>query len=287
MPIEEGTQVVNTTAETQVTAPTESTTAETKAPVLDADGIDISFAQDDGQEQLDETPDKSPEPESDKQDEEPTDTEEGKEQPTKADARKEQLNTEIRDLVATRNQIKAEVETLNSQYYKPASVDELTQQVNPETGEYYNTLEAKIEAINQERQVERYNNQVSEARLNLFSDAQRAVSDFSIFDESSKDYIPTLASQVDQQLKNVLVLDPNTGQLIGSRESPYNIYKTAYEAYNLGRTQAAANGQKAVSRMMNQADIPTSAPAPKNNKDDSKLDADAYAAKHGLKEFVF
>lgn len=290
MPTEEGTTpVVNEVAE--ATAQTDSTPVVTKEPVLDEDGIDISFAQDDGSEETDETPTESPEPESEepKADEEATEEPavEEQEQPSKADARKEQLNTEIRDLVAMRNQIKAEVEAYNAEVYKPASVDELTQQVNPDTGDYYSTLEAKIEAMEQAQQVERYNNQVAEARLSLTTEAQRAVSDFPIFDADSSDYIPQLAAQVDQRLQNALVFDPKTKQLVGSRESPYTIYKTAYDAYRIGQAQAASRGQQAVTRMMNQADIPTNAPAPKSTRDDSKLDADAYAAKHGLRFHEF
>lgn len=283
MPTEEGT-VVNEVA-VQDTAPTESTTVETKAPVLDEDGIDISFAQDDGQEEIEETPTEStPEPESEEATEEAEVTEEEQDKPTKADARKEQLNTEIRDLVALRNQIRQEVEAKHAEVYKPATVDELTEQVNPETDEYYTRLEAKLEAIEQQRQVEAYNNQVAEARLSLTTDASRAVADFPIFDETSPNYIPTLAAQVDRQLASALVIDPNTNEIIGSRESPYNLYKTAYDAYMIGQQRASANGQKAVTSMMNNVDIPSSAPTkPSSTKDDSKLDADAYAKKYGLK----
>lgn len=284
MPTEEGNPVVNEVAE-QVTAPTDSTTVETKAPILDEDGIDISFAQNDGSEEADETPTESnPEPESEEATEEAEVTEEEQDKPTKAEARKEQLNTEIRDLVALRNQIRQEVEAKHAEVYKPATVDELTEQVNPETGDYYNRLEAKLEAIEQQRQVETYNNQVAEARLSLTTDASRAVADFPIFDETSPNYIPTLAAQVDRQLASALVIDPNTNEIIGSRESPYNLYKAAYDAYMIGQQRASANGQKAVTSMMNNVDIPSSAPTkPSSTKDDSKLDADAYAKKYGLK----
>lgn len=290
MPTEEGTPVVNTEAETQVTAPTESTTVDNKAPVLDEDGIDISFAQDDGQERAEETPE-APKPESDDQDaEEKQDADAETEEPaedqektSRADARKEQLQTEIRDLVALRNSLLTEVEARNAEVYKPASPDELTEQVNPETGEYYSRLEAQVEAMRQENEVSKYNREVAETQLTLTSEAQRALQEFPIFDETSPEYQPAIAAQVDQVLGQSLVFDPNTKQIIGSKVSPYALYKAVADAAKVSAAKSAADGQKAVEKMMANADIPSRAPSPKATKDDSELSAEEYAAKHKLK----
>lgn len=292
MPTEDGTAVVNTIAETQVTAPTESTPVETKAPVLDEDGIDISWAQDDGSaEQHDEPAESTPKEEEPQQDEvvetNPVDTQETPKELSKGEVRKDSLNTEIRDLVAERNKIRNEVEQLNTQFYKPASTEELTEQVNPETGEYYNRLEAQVEAMRQEREVEKYNNQIAEARLTLSSEATRAVQDFPIFDAKSPDYNPQLAAQVDQLLEQSLIFDEKSNQVVGSKISPYQLIKTVADAHKLSATQAAAQGQRAVEKMQSQADIPSSAPVKTTQTDDTKLDADAYAKKHGLKEHRF
>lgn len=293
MPTEEGNAaVVNAPADSQVTAPTESTPVETKAPVLDEDGIDISWAQSDGSDQNEEDTDESnPEPQEPQQEEakeaEPVDTQEEQEQPSKAEARKEQLNTEIRDLVAQRNQIRQEVEQLNAQVYKPASSDELLEQVNPETGDYYNRVEAQLEAMRQEREVEKYNTQVTESRLSLQSEAARALDEFPMFDSQSPEYNPSVAQQVDQMLAQNLIVDQNTGQIIGSHVSPYTLYKTVADAAKFSAAQSAAKSQKAVETMQSQADIPTSAPVKQTPKDIEKLDADAYAKAVGLKEYRF
>lgn len=287
MPTEDGTPVVNTVAETQVAAPTESTPVETKAPVLDEDGIDISFAQDDGSDKDSDEPTESKTEETQQEEVETESVDTPEEKVSKGEVRKDQLNTEIRDLVAERNRIRQEVEQLNAQFYKPASVDELTEQVNPETGEYYNRVEAKLEALEQAQQVERYNNQVAESRLAISSETARAIQDFPMFNAQSPEYNPQVAADVDQILEENLIIDKNTGQWIGSNISPYKLLKTVANAYNSSAVKTAANGQRAVEKMQAQADIPSSAPVKTTQKDDAKLDAEAYAKKHGLKEFRY
>lgn len=289
MPAEEGT-VVNNDAVVE-TAATVSTAVENNSPILDEDGIDISFAQNDGS---DDTDDKSEESTDDSQQEETeaestevveeTTEESEDEKSSKADQRKDQLNTEIRDLVSERNRIRAEVEQLNAEVYKPASADELVEQVNPETGEYYNRLEAKLEAMEQQRQVEQYNNQVTEQRLALTSEANRAIQDFPMFDERSEQYNPAIAAQADALLQQQLVFDPRTNQLIGANGSPYQLYATIAQAYQQASQQSAVKGQQAAEKMMAHADKVTTTQPVKQKTDDSKLSAEEYAKKHNLKE---
>jgi hypothetical protein len=181
-----------------------------------------------------------------------------KEEPqTKADARKEQLNNEIRELVNQRNQIRQEVERINQDAYVPAKVDELLEQVNPDTGDYYNRLEAQYESLRQEREVEKYTNQVSESRLSLTSEAQAAVRDFPMFDESSPEYDPDVAAQADQILAQSLVYDQKTNQVIGSHISPYQLYKTVYDSAKASEKRGAVSGQKATEKMLSNADTTT------------------------------
>ena len=183
--------------------------------------------------------------------------------PTKAEARKEQLNQEIRDLVATRNAIKQQVQQDNQGVYQPPSVDQLLDQVNPDTGEYYNRLEAQLESMKQNQALRDYNDQVAESRLVITNEAQKAIRDFPIFDEESSDYNPTIAAQVDEIVGRALVRDQNTGQVIGSHIPLYQLYKTVYETNQLAATQGQVKAQKAQSAMLANSDSTQSAASEK------------------------
>lgn len=188
---------------------------------------------------------------------EATDETEAKAQPQgKAEERKQQLNEEIRDLVAQRNAIRAEVERSSAEVYQPATDEELLGQINPETGEYYNRLEAKLASMEQHQEIERYNNQVAEARLTLNSEATRALNDFPMFDENSKEYNPEITAQVDKILGANLIFDPNTNQIIGSNVSPYQLYQTVASTYQAAASKGQADAQKATEKMMANADVP-------------------------------
>lgn len=177
-----------------------------------------------------------------------------------AEDRKQQLNTEIRDLVSQRNAIRAEVERQNAEAYQPATDEELLGQINPETGQYFNPLEAKVAAMQQRQEYDQYNTQVAEAQLTLSSQAQRAVSDFPMFDENSKDYNKDIAAQADQILASNLIKDPNTGQIIGSHANTYQIYQTIANAYQMAGVRAQASAQKATETMLANADTTSNSP---------------------------
>ena len=206
--------------------------------------------------------------ESDEQTEEDKSEESTEEQPqSKAEKRKEQLNTEIRDLVAERNRIRQEVESLNGQVYQPASVDKLLETENPDTGDYYTRVEAQLEAMRQEREVERYNNQVTEARLQLQSETAKALREFPMFDETSSEYDKDAAQDAYELIEpnlirdpNVPEIDPTTGQptgrgvVIGSRVSPYTIIKKLAGSTSRASTRSQVKAQKATETMLRNAD---------------------------------
>lgn len=176
---------------------------------------------------------------------------------SKGEQRKDQLNTEIRDLVAERNRIRTQVEQLNARAYKTQTAEELMNEVNPDTGEYYNRLEAQLEAMKQERAIEKYNNQVSEAQYSLSNEAERALRDFPMFDANSQEYDPELAAEVDQILERSLEIDPRTGQIIGSRHSPYKLYKSYAMAARASAAKAQVKAKKDTVQMLTNADRPT------------------------------
>jgi hypothetical protein len=224
---------------------------------------------------------KSPEPETDKpkdeekkaekpeeKPEEPAEEEtKGEDKPTKADERKQKLNTEIRDLVSKRNALKEEVEKKNSEVYQPATEDELTDQVNPETGENYTKLEAKIEEMRQSQELEKFNSQVAEAQLTIGSESERVLNDFPIFNPDSDQFDKELAEEAAGLLEANLILDPNSNQVIGSNVSPYQLYKTLARASGISTAKGQMEGQKATEKMLANADTVGSTSPPKKAKD--------------------
>lgn len=197
--------------------------------------------------------------------EDSVETEEDK--PTKAEERKAQLNTEIRDLVSQRNALRKEVEQANSEVYQPATEDELTEQVNPDTGENYTRLEAKLEEMRQAQEIERYNSQVAEAQLTLGSESERVLNDFPIFNPDSEQYDKELAEEAAGLLEANLVIDPNTEQVIGSNVSPYQLYKTLAKAHGISAVKGQLKGQQATERQLANVDSGNSASPPQKPKD--------------------
>ena len=83
----------------------------------------------------------------------------------KAEDRKLQLNTEIRDLVSQRNALRTDIEKINAEYYQPATEQQLV-----DTG--LSPTDARIEALNQRLEVKDYNDRVAEAQLTIESESQ-------------------------------------------------------------------------------------------------------------------
>jgi hypothetical protein len=164
-----------------------------------------------------------------------------------AEERKAQLNTEIRDLVAQRNALKAQVEKANAEVYQPATEDELVQ-------DGMSATDAKVEAIRQRLEVKDFNDRVADAQLTIESESQRVLQDFSVFNPDSKDYDQDLANEAADLLRANLILDPNTGQVIGSNVSPYQLYKTLARASGISTAKGQIKGQQATERMLANAD---------------------------------
>ena len=243
-----------TDTSTTDSAPVETTeqsesTAESTETIDTGEYSSDDMPKDDTEEETEESTD------SEETDDDQTEAEE--EPQSKGEQRKDQLNTEIRDLVAQRNQLRQQVEQLNQQAYQVPSEQDLQDQINPDTGEYYTALEAKLTRMEQQQQLRDYSEQVAESQLTISSEAQRALKDFPMFDEQSPEYDPEVAQQVDRILQQNLVVDQNTGQIIGSRISPYELYKSYDVATKASQRKAQIQGQKSVEKMMSAADPTT------------------------------
>jgi hypothetical protein len=280
-------EVVNEPVVPLDTTSTDSTPVETTSPeVAEPDLFEQGFDEDLPPENPRETEKKQVESKTDEIEEdtaEPVDPLEEEKPRGKAEERIEQLNTDIeeakqqlgidpnvqiRDLVAARNAIRAQVEKANADAYQVQTDQDLLGQINPETGDYYNPLEAKVAAMQQSQEISAYNNQVAEAQLTLSSEAVRAVTEFPMFDEKSPQYNATIAKQADAILQSNLVYDQNTGQIIGSHTSPYQLYKTIADTARVSAENAQIQGQRATETMLKNADETANAPVKVLKKDE-------------------
>ncbi len=182
----------------------------------------------------------------------------------KAEERKTQLNTEIRDLVAQRNALKTEVEKINGEVYQPATEDELVAQGLSAT-------DAKLEALSQRLEVQDYNNRVAEAQLTIESESQRVLRDFPMFDPEDSAYRKDIADEAAVLMSDSLEYDQNTGQIVGSKISPYRLYKTLAASHSVSAQAGQLKGQEDTEKMLARADNAGSA-APKAEKKDPILD---------------
>ena len=170
----------------------------------------------------------------------------------KAEERKTQLNTEIRDLVAQRNALKADVEKANAEVYQPATEEELTDQGLSAT-------DAKVEALRQQIEMRDYNEKVAEAQLTIGHESERVLNDFPIFNSESESYDKELAEEAATLLQQNLITDPNSGQIIGSNVSPYQLYKTLARASGISATKGEIKGQRNTEKQLANVDAPSSA----------------------------
>lgn len=192
---------------------------------------------------------------------------------TKADERKAQLNAEIRDLVAQRNAIKAEVTKATSEVYQPATESELMD-------EGMSATDAKVEALRQQMEVRDYNERVAESQLTLGSESLRVMQDFPIFNPDNPSYDQELAAEAADLMEANLIRDPNVpeidpatgeptgkGLIIGSNVSPYRFYQTLYRASSISAAKGQIKGQQAQQEQLANADTPGSIAPPKKASD--------------------
>lgn len=172
------------------------------------------------------------------------------------EARKAELSSEIRTLVAKKADLEREVASKNATVYQPQSAAEL------EEGGMDATL-ARVEALEQEQKMAAFNQHVSNLNANLNVESLQVMADFPVFDPESTTYDKALADRA----KNVFLsaakiqTDPKTGLVIESNVTPYDIYKAFAETHSAGAQTGKASGQKSAEKMLANAETtPSSAP---------------------------
>ena len=223
--------------ETQDTTQGESSTPEKKETVEADDSLDSDDEADDSGDTTEESTDEE--------------TEEKPKAKNSAENRKQQLNQEIRELVATRDKTRREVENLNSQYYKPASVEELVNNGMDEN-------EARFERMNQELALRDYTAQVTETTNTVNTEVLQVFSDFPQFDPESSEYDKELAAETAQTYKEIAGIreDPNTGHIVDVKVLPYNFYKYVASIQKKSQTRGEVSARKNVEKQFATAENP-------------------------------
>ena len=120
------------------------------------------------------------------------------------------------------------------------TLEQIMQTENPETGDFFTEFEAKavlqnlqlqqqITVMQEAQEQAAYEAQVSASISGMSSDAERALKDFPEFDPESDEYDPELDADVNEFLQGMLIYD-NAGNIVGSRESIYQLYQSFHKA---------------------------------------------------------
>jgi hypothetical protein len=192
--------------------------------------------------------------------------EESEAEPEEKPQAKNAAQNRIRSLANENRALRQQVEQLNAQAYKPATVEDLV-------NEGYSELEAKVEAQQQALEVERFNRQVTELNYTIESEAQQVLNDFPVFDPDSSEYNAEIAKKAEAAYRRVagIQTDPKTNLLIGANVLPYDFYKDMYDFYQQGNVGGRLKGQKAATQMLSKTEAPSSS-APKAKKTDPLMD---------------
>lgn len=235
-----------------------------------------------------------------------TETPQGdKELAPKSENRFQKLANENRELKAR----------LAAQEAQVAQEQELLNEVNPETGDYYTPAEAERIARTQYLQTQQQSLAQERGQLDiqqnvqqLASEASQIASEIPMFRELNSDgtknpeYIPEIAASYDSLLADNLLyqfqdgnvytaavlmqngINPETqARLVGSYNSPLKLATIVANAYKASAVANQIKGQRATEKMLSQADNPSSAkPAKISSKDDADMSPQEYAKAHGL-----
>ena len=186
-----------------------------------------------------------------------------------AEARKEALQTEIRELVSRRNEIRKEIADELAKSYRTETPEELEEQgLSPE--------EAEKEILRQENEMLKFNTHVADLNNTLNIEALQVMQDFPVFDPDSSSYDKDLADRVRGLYERAAQtqIDEKTGLVISSNLPPYEFYKAFAETHQSSgeksRVQGQIDGQKAADKELAAAEVPSST-APKTQKQDPFL----------------
>lgn len=202
--------------------------------------------------------DKEEPEEADKEETKDTESQDEKPLAPKSENRFQKLANENREL-------KERLDALSAREAQVASEQELLNEVNPETGDYYTIAEAERAAriqANEQTQSQlaqqRYDLEVQQNQITITNEANQALSEFPELDSTSDKYDAEIAQEYDAALQQALILDEKTGMPIGAYMSPYQLAKSiagpAKRAAAKAQAIGQANAQKATEKMLARVD---------------------------------
>lgn len=201
---------------------------------------------------------------------ESSETDETKDESSKpkgAQARKDQLRTEIRTLVGQRNNLRKEIESANGKVYVPKTQEELE-------SEGMEPAEARVKALEERQELAEFNTKVSDLNANMDVESLQVMADFPMFDPGPEgnpnpdfnESLAKLASKVYKQVAGVEV-DENTNLVISARVLPYQFYQSFAQAYEMGAETGQTKGQREADENEAQAETRSSAKPPTPKED--------------------
>jgi hypothetical protein len=230
---------------------TEAESSEAETTTTEADKTEAE-SKDDAAAETDDTEGEE-EADAEKDAEDETKTEETDVKPKGLEARKAELNSEIRSLVSRRNELRTEVSAKNAAVYKPATAAELE-------ADGMDPVLARVEASEQRAKMAEYNAYVTDLTANLNTEALQVMVDFPQFDPQSSEYDSVLAKRAQSIYEKVAQIktDPKTGLTIQANVLPYDIYKAFAETSASGSQRGEVKGQQAAEKMLAHAETPSS-----------------------------
>lgn len=170
-------------------------------------------------------------------------------------------------------QLREANEQLIAQIYSAQTPEELVDEGESEAM-------AEIKSLKQQREIDKYVQQVTDGQTYVENESQAVLDDFDgMFNPESPNYKANIAVQAARQVEPLLIRDNNIpeidpdgqptgkGVVIGARSSIYDLYQTLAEAAQASSVEGQIKGQKATEKMLASADAPTSAAPPKEKKD--------------------
>jgi hypothetical protein len=237
---------------------------------IDPDDMPTEESDEEPEESEDENPEESEEPEA-------VETEEPRQDNDPVQSEWEKLNGKsqerFRQKVNEANELRQQLEAIKAKESQVATEQELLNEVNPETGDYYTIAEAERaarlqynETAQQQYAQERYQLEVQQNQQKIQSEAQQALGEFPELDSQSDKFDAEIAAEYEQALSQALILDQQ-GVPIGAYMSPYQLAKSiagpAKRAAEKAKALGQAEAQKATSRMLASADSAPSASSAK------------------------
>lgn len=179
-----------------------------------------------------------------------------------AENRIRDLTHQLNNVAEENRKLRNEVVAKNAEAYHAATEQELID-------EGYDPADAKVEAMRQDMELERYNNRVQQINSDIHVDSLKLLHDFPVFDPRSDEYDESFAQQVAGMYDKVanMKTDEKTGFVTKVDVYPYDFYKSYNDTYQAGLSKGAVKKQKAVERNEAAVETPSSVPPKAPSKD--------------------